>query len=60
MADINEDRWNRPDYCPFCGAELDDPGAGFIDHLKQSDECASEFETWRQAIAGDIEGEWSG
>lgn len=55
-----EDRWNRPEYCPFCGQELNDPGAGFIDHLEDNEECAYEFDRWRAAIIDDVEGEWSG
>ncbi len=52
--------WTDPSTCPFCDAELTDPGAGFIDHIHTSAECQSEFDTWRTNIAGDMGGEWSG
>ncbi|MFC4548761.1 DUF7501 family protein [Halorussus sp. GCM10023401] len=52
--------WNDPNHCPFCGTELADPGAGFVDHIDASDECESGFETWRSNVAGDIRGGWSG
>ena len=51
--------WNNPDFCPFCGAELTDPGQGFIDHLDSTPTCKERFEDWRDEIKGDIEGEWS-
>lgn len=52
--------WSDPNHCPFCGAELSNPGAGFIDHLGTNADCESGFETWRQHIAGDVPGGWSG
>ncbi|WP_255198474.1 DUF7501 family protein [Halorarius litoreus] len=52
--------WNDPDYCPFCGAELTDAGAGFIDHVDANAECGERFEAWLEAIRDDIGGEWGG
>lgn len=52
--------WNRPDFCPFCGAELTDGGGGFIDHLDDAPECEERFAVWRQRITEDIGGEWGG
>lgn len=46
--------------CPFCSAEVTDPGAGFVDHLAESHSCADAFDDWREAVAGDIGGEWGG
>ncbi|WP_192498330.1 DUF7501 family protein [Halorussus halophilus] len=52
--------WNDPNHCPFCGTELETPGAGFVDHLGTSEECETGFETWRSNVAGDLAGGWSG
>lgn len=52
--------WNDPDYCPFCGTELADGGAGFIDHVDDAPECGERFDEWLEAIRDDIGGEWSG
>lgn len=52
--------WDDPDYCPFCGTELTDGGAGFIDHVDAETECGERFETWLEAIRDDIGGEWGG
>jgi len=52
--------WDNPDFCPFCGAELDDPGAGFVDHVAENDACRRRFEEWREHVAGDVGGEWPG
>lgn len=52
--------WERPDYCPFCGVELADSGAGFVDHVAASPVCEERFEAWREAVADDIGGEWGG
>jgi len=58
--DPSESEWNNPDFCPFCGAELVDAGAGFIDHIDENDACKQRFEEWRENIAGDVGGEWGG
>lgn len=50
--------WTDPNVCPFCDAELADPGAGFIDHIEGSDECERGFDDWRENVAGDIGGGW--
>ena len=52
--------WNDPNRCPFCGAALASPGAGFIDHVDDSPACETEFEHWRENVAGDVTGGWSG
>ncbi|WP_170977288.1 DUF7501 family protein [Halorussus salinisoli] len=52
--------WNDPNDCPFCGNELQNPGAGFIDHIEANPDCEEGFETWRSQIADDICGGWSG
>lgn len=52
--------WSDTSACPFCGAELASPGAGFVDHIHDSGACESSFETWRENIAGDLKGGWSG
>ncbi|MXV64207.1 hypothetical protein GS429_19480 [Natronorubrum sp. JWXQ-INN-674] len=46
--------------CPFCGDELASPGAGFIDHIDENADCEAGFEHWRENIASDLAGEWSG
>lgn len=56
----NEPDWDRPDFCPFCGAKLVDGGLGFIDHLETAPDCRERFEAWRERIAEDIGGEWGG
>jgi hypothetical protein len=56
----DSDRWDNPDYCPFCGSELTDPGAGFIDHLDSAPTCGARFDEWLDAIRDDMGGEWSG
>ncbi|MFC6614502.1 hypothetical protein ACFQAS_05955 [Halopenitus salinus] len=52
--------WSDPNDCPFCGEPLSDPGAGFVDHLAESDACEAGFDDWRENVAGDMGGEWSG
>lgn len=52
--------WNDPERCPFCGAELASPGAGFVDHTAENPECKKQFETWRDRLSGDLRGGWSG
>jgi hypothetical protein len=52
--------WTDPYECPFCGDRLPTPGGGFVDHLGESPECESGFETWRERVAEDIHGGWSG
>lgn len=52
--------WDGPSTCPFCGATLPNPGAGFVDHLDESLACADEFETWRDHVAGDMTAGWGG
>lgn len=52
--------WSDPETCPFCGATLASPGAGFVDHVQESPDCEREFDDWRGHIAGDMAGGWSG
>ena len=52
--------WERPDFCPFCGIELADGGAGFVDHLDDAPECTDRFETWRARVIEKVEDEWDG
>lgn len=52
--------WDDPNRCPFCGSPLEDAGAGFIEHVKSSEECAISFAQWRAGIARDIGSEWIG
>ncbi|ELY52210.1 DUF7501 family protein [Natronorubrum bangense] len=52
--------WNDPISCPFCGDELESPGAGFVDHIDANADCEDGFEQWRSNIASDLAGEWSG
>jgi len=54
------DTWSDPATCPFCGASLPDPGAGFVDHVARSTDCESAFDTWKSNVAGDISAGWSG
>jgi nucleotide-binding universal stress UspA family protein len=56
----DETRWDDPERCPFCGGGLEDGGPGFISHIRTSPECAAAFGTWREQVADDIGGEWSG
>ncbi|WP_327054097.1 DUF7501 family protein [Halomicrococcus gelatinilyticus] len=51
--------WNDPDHCPFCEAELPNPGAGFVDHIDDHPTCESGFETWRRNVADDMHGGWA-
>jgi DNA-directed RNA polymerase specialized sigma subunit len=52
--------WDDPERCPFCGATLTDPGVGFVEHIEESETCNLGFEQWRENVAGDVGGEWSG
>ena len=52
--------WTNPVTCPFCGDDLASPGAGFVDHIDENEDCEVEFDRWRDNLAGDLAGEWSG
>lgn len=52
--------WENPDFCPFCGERLTDPGTGFMDHIEDSDTCHTRFSEWRENISGDMGSEWGG
>lgn len=56
----DSDEWANPDLCAFCGEELRDGGAGFMEHIETAETCEARFEAWRENITGDIGGEWSG
>jgi len=58
--DSGADDWANPDFCPFCGERLSNPGEGFLDHLDESPACNERFAEWRGHIGGDMGGEWSG
>lgn len=52
--------WNDPTVCPFCGGHVADGGPGFMDHVDDSPACMAAFDVWREQVAGDVGGEWSG
>lgn len=52
--------WDDPQQCPFCGADIPDGGPGFVDHIDDSEPCRLGFERWREGVAGDMGGEWTG
>lgn len=60
MAVTGTTNWSDPTTCPFCGGDLATPGAGFVDHLSESPDCETHFDRWRDNLAGDLAGEWSG
>ncbi|NGM70944.1 hypothetical protein G6M89_18370 [Natronolimnobius sp. AArcel1] len=60
MAVNGTREWTDPVTCPFCGDHLSSPGVGFVDHVNESGACKQEFDHWRENIAGDLAGEWSG
>lgn len=57
---VETTNWSDPGTCPFCGGELSDPGVGFIDHIDENAACETHFDAWRENLAGDLAGEWSG
>ncbi|WP_435153161.1 DUF7501 family protein [Haladaptatus sp. DFWS20] len=52
--------WTNPERCPFCDAGLEDGGWGFIAHVRANPQCSTEYDMWREQIAGDMGGEWGG
>lgn len=48
--------WTDESNCPFCETSLPNPGAGFVDHLKESPDCQSGFDAWRFHLADDFGG----
>lgn len=50
--------WTGTETCPFCSADLPDPGVGFIDHIEDSADCEHGFEVWRANVADDVRGGW--
>lgn len=52
--------WDNPEICPFCRTELENGGAGFIDHIETSRTCKAGFDRWRGQVADDIKGGWIG
>lgn len=51
-------RWTGAGSCPFCGESIPDPGAGFIEHTRDSTSCRRAFDGWRERIQNDMKGEW--
>ena len=41
--------------CPYCGADCEDPGEGFLAHMKASPACAEQYELTAATTAE----EWS-
>ena len=39
--------------CPYCGAELEDPGGAFVAHLQESDACRTPWEFEAESAAED-------
>lgn len=60
MSATTTTNWTNTGTCPFCGDQLADPGAGFVDHIGENPNCQSSFDVWRENVAGDVAGEWSG
>jgi hypothetical protein len=60
MPATNSTSWSGPATCPFCGAGLADPGAGFVDHIAESPDCERGHADWKSNVAGDLAGGWSG
>lgn len=60
MSANTEPVWSDPSTCPFCGSELANPGAGFVDHVTENPDCESGFDIWRENLVGDLVGEWGG
>jgi radical SAM superfamily enzyme YgiQ (UPF0313 family) len=50
----------EPRECPFCGATLASPGAGFMRHVENEPECRDAFERWRDRVTEDMRGGWAG
>jgi len=52
--------WTDPNQCPFCGREIPSPGEGFVRHIEESSTCDGAYRVWRERVADDIRGGWSG
>jgi hypothetical protein len=52
--------WTEPAECPFCGDQIASPGVGFVDHVRDSEDCETRHEEWCERIRGDMQGGWSG
>lgn len=50
----------EPIECPFCGATVASPGAGFVTHIEAEPACRESFETWRDRVSEDMRGGWPG
>jgi hypothetical protein len=48
--------WTTETNCPFCDDDIDDPGAGFVDHLKTNPECKSGHDAWKFHLSDDFGG----
>lgn len=52
--------WGDLDRCPFCEDAIPNPGSGFIEHVREHSECHRGFNRWRETVADDMRGGWSG
>jgi len=52
--------WENPEACPFCGEQLADCDVGFVDHADADSDCNARLEEWRENVAGDVGGGWTG
>lgn len=52
--------WTDLHRCPFCGEYIPSPGKGFMIHISEAAECDADFEMWREHVAEDIQGGWTG
>ncbi|QLC34630.1 hypothetical protein EFA46_010580 [Halarchaeum sp. CBA1220] len=50
--------WDDPQECPWCGAAIENGGAGFVDHIDENPECAEAFETWQETVSDDVARGW--
>ena len=60
MSITTTTNWSDPSTCPFCSSAIADPGAGFVAHLEEAPDCASDFEARWTTLASDLAGEWTG
>lgn len=56
----DSDEWANPDLCAFCGENLRDGGAGFMEHIETAETCKARFEDWLENISGDMGSTWTG
>lgn len=56
----DSDDWANPDLCAFCGENLRDGGAGFMEHIETAETCKARFEDWLENISDDMGSTWTG